>query len=123
MKRLVISWAFLVLLLAAPVRAERPIAAGVGFETTTSLGELKTTPEMWFYQQALRQHQNPKMAVRAQADLRARQRQHRLETMRWFGLSNSRPRVSSDPFNGDYAPCWVANPGYYPSRWNGFGQP
>jgi hypothetical protein len=123
MKRLTIIWVLLLLLSAAPVHAERPLATGLGFDVATSPGELKTTPEMWFYEQAVRQYQDPKMAVRAQAELRARQRQYRLESMKWFGLSNSRPRVSSDPFNGDYAPSWVANPGYYPMRWNGLSQP
>jgi hypothetical protein len=123
MKRLAIFCAVFSLLTVASARAERPIAAGLGLDAPTSPGELKTTPDMWFYQQAMRQYQDPKMAVRAQADLRARQRQCRLETMKWFGLSNSRPRVSSDPYNGDYSPGWVANPGYYPWRWSGLSQP
>jgi hypothetical protein len=63
------------------------------------------------------------MAVRANADLRAQQRQHRIESMKWFGFSNSRPRASSDPFHGDYSPGWVSSSGYYPSRWNGVNQP
>lgn len=123
MKRLAISGALLLLLLAAPAYAEKPAATGLGFDTVVSPGELKATPEMWFYQQAMRQYQDPKLAVRAQADLRARQRQHRLESMKWFGFSNSRPRVSSDPFNGDYSAGWVATPGYYPFRWSGMSQP
>ena len=86
-------------------------------------GGLKATPSMWFYEQALRQYQDPKMAVRAKAEFRSRQRQHRIAAMKWFGFSNSRPRASSDPFHNDYSPGWVANPGYYPSRWNGVGQP
>ncbi len=78
---------------------------------------------MWFYDQAMRQYKDPKMAVRAKADFRAEQRQRRLESMKWFGFSNSRPRASSDPFHNDYSPGWVACPGYYPSRWNGIQQP
>ena len=123
MKRLAICSALFLLLLAAPLRAEKPIAAGLGLDTVVSPGELKATPEMWFYDQAMRQYKDPKMAVRAKADLRAEQRQRRLESMKWFGLSNSRPRASSDPFHNDYSPGWVASPGYYPSRWNGVSQP
>ena len=123
MKRLAISWTFFSLLIVAAARAERPLAAGLGLDPVTSPGELKTTPDMWFYEQSMRQYQDPKMAVRAQADLRARQRLYRLETMKWFGLSNSRPRASADPYNGDYSPGWVANPGYYPLRWSGSSQP
>jgi hypothetical protein len=76
---------------------------------------------MWFYEQYMRQYQDPKMAVRANAEFRANQRQRRLEAMRWFGFSNSRPRVSADPFNGDYAPVWTSNNSAYPYRWSGVG--
>lgn len=121
MKRSVISAALLLLLSAAPVRAEKPIATGVGLGSVVSPGELKATPDMWFYDQAMRQYKDPQMAVRAKADFRAEQRQRRLESMKWFGLSNSRPRASSDPFHGDYSPGWVGPCGYYPSRWPGVG--
>ena len=60
---------------------------------------------MWFYQQAMRQYQDPKLAVRQAAELRGQQRQQRLAAMQWYGLSNSRPRASSDPFHGDYRPA------------------
>jgi hypothetical protein len=121
MKRLAVALA-LSFLLAAVARAEKPAAAGLRLDSVPS-GELTITPEMWFYEQALRQYKDPKMAVRAQAELRTEMRQRRLESMRWFGFSNSRPRASSDPFHGDYSPRWTANPGYYPSRWSGTGQP
>ena len=123
MKRLTISSALFLLLLSPPVRAEKPIATDLGLSTVVSPGELKATPEMWFYDQAMRQYKDPKMAVHAKADLRAQQRERRLESMKWFGFSNIRPRASSDPFHNDYSPGWVANPGYYPSRWNGVSQP
>ena len=123
MKRLAISSALLLLLFVTPLRAEKPIAAGLGLSTAVSPGELKTMPEMWFYDQAMRQYKDPAMAVRAKADFRAEQRQRRVESMKWFGLSNSRPRASSDPFHNDYSPGWVANPVCYPSRWNGVIQP
>lgn len=84
---------------------------------TTSQGDLKPTEEMWFYEQAMRQYENPKMAVRRIAELRGQQRRQRLAAMEWFGLSNARPRVSSDPFHGDYAPGWASNNLYYPNRW------
>jgi len=102
--------------------AERPVTRNNNLQTIVSSGELKATPEMWFYEQALRNYKDPKMMVRANAQYRAEQRLRRLESMKWFGFSNSRPRVSSDPFQSDYAPHWTSNPGYYPSRWNGVGQ-
>lgn len=124
MKRLAIgSVLLLTLTVSVPARAEKPIATSYEAAGSVSLGEMKATPEMWFYEQAMRQYQDPKLAVRAKADYRAQQRQRRVESMKWFGFSNSRPRVSSDPFNGDYAPSWVSNSGYYPLRWNGVSQP
>jgi hypothetical protein len=123
MKRLLIVLALPLLLSAGVARAERPLAAGFGLDTVVSPGELKATPEMWFYDQAARQYRDPKMAVRAKAEFRNEQRMRRIESMKWFGMSNSRPQASSDPYHSDYSPRWVANPGYYPSRWNGVGQP
>jgi hypothetical protein len=122
MMRLAISSAVLLLVFAAPLRAEKPVAAGLGLNTVVSPGELKATPEMWFYDQAMRQYKDPQMAVRAKADLRAQQRERRTASMKWFGLSNTRPRASSDPFHNDYSAGWVASPGYYPLRWNGVSQ-
>ena len=89
--------------------------------TSISPGELKATPEMWFYEQYMRQYQDPKMAVRANAEFQADQRQRRLAAMHWFGLSNSRPRACSDPMHGDYSPGWTSNNSTYPNRWDGIG--
>jgi hypothetical protein len=86
-----------------------------------SPGEVQATPEMWFYEQSLRQYRDPKLAVRQAAEFRAEQRQRRIESAKWFGLSNLRPRVSSDPIHTDYSPGWTSNNSYYPSRWSGSG--
>ena len=83
------------------------------------LGDLKPTTEMWFYEQAMRQYQDPKLAVRRNAEQRAEQRQQRLAAMQWYGLSNARPRASSDPIHTDYSPGWASNNAYYPYRWCG----
>jgi hypothetical protein len=121
MKRLVIASAMVLMFSGVTVRAEKPIDTGLGLGATVSPGELKATPEMWFYDQAMRQYKDPKAVVRANAEVRNEQRMQRIESLKWFGLSNSRPRVSADPIHGDYSPSWVSNPGYYPSRWNGVG--
>ncbi len=123
MKRLWI--AVLVLLFAhtaAPVRAEKPtitIRPTPPTAATFTMGELKPTPEMWFYDQYLRQSQDPKVAVRANAEFRAEQRQRRINALKWFGFSNQRPRVGVDPVHSDYAPTWSAGPMNYPFRWTG----
>jgi len=119
MKRLLIALACPLLLTAGAAYAESPIDNGAGLNTVVSPGELKATPEMWFYDQAMRRYMDPKMMVYAKANLRAQQRQSRIASMKWFGLSNSRPRASSDPFHNDYSPGWFSNPGFYPYRWSG----
>jgi hypothetical protein len=121
MKWLIIAFALPLLFVAGVALAERPAGGGLGISTVVSSGEVKATPEMWFYEQSMRQYKDPKMAVRAKAEFQAQERMRRIESMKWFGFSNSRPRASSDPFHGDYSPMWTSNPGYYPSRWNGVG--
>ncbi len=122
MKRLLIVFALPVLLSGAIALAQRPAATGLGLDSVVTPGELKATPEMWFYDQAARQYRDPKMAVRAKAEFRNDQRMRRIESMKWFGMSNSRPQANTDPYHGDYSPRWVSNPGYYPWRWNGVAQ-
>jgi hypothetical protein len=123
MKRLLIALTLPLLLSAGNVRADRPTAAGLGIDSAVSVSELKVTPEMWFYDQAMRQYKDPKMAVRANAEYRMAQRHLRIQSMKWFGFSNSRPQASSDPYHSEYSPHWVGNAGYYyPSRWTGVGQ-
>ena len=72
-------------------RGPRGRPPGLGIDAVASPGELKATPEMWFYDQAMRQYKDPKMAVRAKAEFRASNGMRRLESMKWFGFSNSRP--------------------------------
>jgi hypothetical protein len=123
MKRILCASSMLLVLTVAVARAEKPSTAAMGAGPVVSSGELKATPEMWFYEQSMRQYKDPKVAVREKAAFRDEQRRHRLETMKWFGFSNARPRASSDPFHGDYASGWVASPGFYPSRWSGIVMP
>jgi hypothetical protein len=87
---------------------------------TFSPGEMKVTPEMWFYEQNKKEYKDPKNAVRAKAEFAAQQRANRLAAMRWFGLSNSRPRIGCDPINV-YPPSWSSNTPLQPNRWTGTG--
>jgi hypothetical protein len=89
-------------------------------ETTSILADPKATPEMWFYEQYMKEYKNPKNAVRANAAADAQQRSNRLAAMRWFGLSNSRPRVSPDPVHV-YPPSWASNTPLQPNRWQATG--
>jgi hypothetical protein len=82
------------------------------------LGDTPLTPEMWFYLEQQRRFDDPKMAIRRNAEIRATQRRQRIAAMKWFGLSNQRPRVNPTPWFGDYSPTWVAGL-WEPYRWVG----
>lgn len=96
----------------APVKPAAPPAAVDHAPKATvniSPGELTPTPEMWFYEQEMRQYQDPKNAVRQKAEFRSVERQRRLAAMKWYGVSNSRPSVGADIIHGDYGPTWASN--------------
>ncbi len=89
---------------------------------TLPTGSMPVTPEMWFYEQQLREYLSPKLAVRRNAEFRANQRRHRLAAMRWFGFSAARPRSETDPWNGGgYGATWTGGSELHPYRWSGAG--
>jgi hypothetical protein len=88
-----------------------------------SPGEAQVTPEARAHELHLLQSQAQAESVRRAAVARAEQRTRRLESQRWFGISNTRPLASVDPYNGDYSPGWVSNYPFYPLRWVGSGEP
>ncbi len=75
------------------------------------------TPEMWFYQQQIARHDDPRMAVRRKAEFRAQQRQQRIAARKWYGFSNSRPTANATPWSSMYSPAWTASAGR-PFGWN-----
>ncbi len=78
----------------------------------------EVTPEMWFYMQEYRRYSSPKEAVRRKAEMRAQQRQNRLASQRWFGVSNLRPTANPIPYYGTYSPSWGGN-GWNSYHWVG----
>jgi hypothetical protein len=80
------------------------------------------TPDMWYYSQEMRRHDDPKQAVRRKAEFVTQQRMRRIESMKWFGMSNARPYASTTPFMDQYSPAWIGN-GYHPYQWVGVGSP
>lgn len=65
------------------------------------------TPEMWFYLQEMKQRNDPSTLVHRNAERRAQERRTRISAMRWYGMSNQRPRASIGPFHGTYSPTWT----------------
>jgi hypothetical protein len=82
----------------------------------TSAAALAPTPEMWFYEQERKRHDDPKLSVRARAELQASQRRERLASSKWYGIYNSRPTVSPTPWFTSYSDHWGSN-SYDPQRW------
>jgi hypothetical protein len=54
--------------------------------------------------------------ARQKAIARGEQRMARLEALRWYGFSNSRPTASAMPFTTMYSPAWQ-QPGGRPFAW------
>ncbi len=106
-----------------------PAASGVGIlpsatpAAPASPGEYLTTREARAHEQYLLQSQAQAESVHQAAVARAQQRTRRLESQRWFGISNLRPMASVDPYDGDYSPGWVSNYPFFPYRWVGSGEP
>ena len=123
-QRICSCWSILGLCLTTAAFGQKPAAPPPLPATSSgqfSMGELKPTPEMWFYEQYRQGQQDPKTAVRANAEFRAEQRQRRLAASRWFGLSNLRPRAAVDPLHSDFSPGWSSGDPNYPFRWSGAG--
>ncbi len=81
-----------------------------------SINNVSPTPAMWFYEQERIRQEDPKLAVRRRAETRGQQRQDRLASQNWFGVSNSRPMASTTPWFGGYSAYWGSNT-YDPLRW------
>lgn len=90
---------------------------------TASPGETAMSPEARAHEMRLMQAQAQEESIHRAAVARAEQRTRRLESQRWFGISNTRPNANTDPYDGDYAPYWVSNYPFYPFRWVASGQP
>ena len=123
MKWLAVALPLYFLALATPALAQKapanPPPAQIRIAGTLSPGELTPTPEMWFYDQERREHLDAKNAVRAKAEFRTGQRERRIASRQWYGMSNSRPQAGSDPYHSDYSPHWTSGNAMHPFRWNG----
>jgi len=58
----------------------------------------------------------PRMIIQEKAQTRAYQRIARIESMKWYGMSASRPTTSSTPLMGIPSPRWQM-PGGRPFAW------
>ncbi|MCI0332485.1 MAG: hypothetical protein L0228_04590 [Planctomycetes bacterium] len=98
-----------------------PITAQEFGSLTTEIEERDST----YYPQPT-YRPNSLAIIQEKAQTRAYQRQARLASMSWYGMSNSRPQAASTPFTSRYSPVWEMPGGkpysWYPTyRWAGYG--
>jgi len=86
-------------------------------ETSNEVDAAAKSPaaKQWYYGPTTKQPE-PKALGRQRALHRAQQRQNRMETMRWYGFSASRPTATGIPFTSMYSPQWT-RPGGRPYAW------
>jgi hypothetical protein len=119
MKRLLMVLCLVLLVTSSPAWAQQPAGGPPSAKLTivgpVSPGDLTPRADAQLHQP----DPGTKLAVREKAEFRAQQRQGRLASRQWFGLSNTRPVATTDPYDSDYSPRWTSNNGYYPFRWSG----
>ena len=77
--------------------------------------EEETHDQSWNREQSS-YRQDARAIVQQKAQARAEQRNDRLATSSWYGISNSRPSGSSTPFTSRYGSSWEM-PGGRPYSW------
>jgi len=107
------SWLAL-LVFAAPTLAEEPFLKIVTPAKPPVALAGSATPQTASYQQPC---QGSKDLVQQMAEYRASARMQRLTSLKWFGMSNTRPYKSSDPYHSDASPSWVSGNNLLPYRW------
>jgi hypothetical protein len=91
-----------------------PLAAA---EDRGDAGPAAATPDQsWYYDQPTTYQPNARQIVQQKAMARGQQRQFRLASMAWYGMSNSRPAAGCTPFMTLYSPTWQM-PGGRPFGW------
>jgi hypothetical protein len=115
MKGLSLACSVSVLLAASAVHAQQLGRVEQPAPAATASGA--TTPDMWYYEQAQREYNNPKLAVRHKAEVEAALRQQRIAARDWYGVSNSRPIANPTPSHGTYSPRFISN-SRNPFLWN-----
>jgi hypothetical protein len=89
-----------------------PITAQDFGSLTTAMEERDAT----FYSQPT-YRPNSLAIIHAKAQSNAYQRQARLASLSWYGMSNSRPQAAPTPFTSRYSPVWEM-PSGRPYAWH-----
>lgn len=107
-----------VLLAGLSLATSRPLAAQ-GFDTDPPVVDVRTDQSNYSpqsYTPPADYEPNARAIVQQNAQIHAQQRQLRMSSMAWYGMSNSRPTASPTPFTSLYSPVWQM-PGGRPFAW------
>lgn len=119
MKRIALSLAALMLLGSGVSLAQNKGKVNLRRDTQPgALSDTPLTPEIWLYEQERERYDDPQAMVRRRAEVRGAQRQRRLASMKWYGLSNARPDYTPTPWFGPQSPRWGSN-SLHPFLWHG----
>jgi len=94
----------------------RDLAPGDNQPAGNLADDSANTPDKEWYYGPTPEKKASKPLGRQKAELRARQRLARMESMRWYGFSASRPTAAGIPFTTMYSPAWT-RPGGRPFAW------
>lgn len=72
--------------------------------------------QSWYSQQVAEDLPSPRQLIFHKAQARAAQRNARMTSMAWYGMSNARPTAAPTPFMTLYSPVWQ-QPGGRPFAW------
>jgi hypothetical protein len=104
---------FLVVIIGLCLSVKSPLAAQE-FGDRATLGEERD--ESLYYQQPT-YRPDSRAIIHQKAQARAHQRQSRLASLSWYGMSNGRPTAAPTPFTSLYSPVWQM-PGGRPFAWH-----
>jgi hypothetical protein len=111
------GWLKLILqvgIVSVSISAAPCFAKGTPMNTDT---EEESHEQSWNREQKSSQKQEARALVLQKAEARAEQRNDRLASSAWYGISNSRPSGNSTPFMSRYGSSWEM-PGGRPYSWN-----
>ena len=100
-------------IILAGLTADSCFAAG-DFVSSTAGDEAHE--QSWNREQKTNTKESARALAQHKAQVRAEQRQARLASMSWYGMSNGRPIGAPTPFMSRYSPVWEM-PGGRPFSW------
>jgi hypothetical protein len=96
-------------------------SVAVGQQAPPTSEPVPAGTESWEYRAAPERAAPVRLSVQ-KAQARGAQRMARLEAMRWYGFSNSRPTAAAIPWTTMYSPAWQS-PGGRPFAWYASNRP